>query len=118
VRDHRKLEVWVRARDLAIQVYALSRDFPSQERFGLTSQLRRAAVSVVANIAEGAGRSSDRDFARFVDLAVGSVSEVDAHLELAEAFGYVSPEQRSGIQSQVVSLRRKLHALLAALRPE
>ena len=116
MRDHRKLEVWVRAKALAVDIYDLSRSFPPPERYGLTSQVRRAAVSVVANIAEGCGRNTDADFARFLDHAVGSVSEIDAHVELAEAFGYLSADDLAGLNAQIVSLRRKLYALLAALR--
>ena len=81
VKDFRRLQVWHKAHQL--EVYRETSSFPADERFGLTSQLRRAAVSIPANIAEGRGRRTDDDFARFMDYAMGSASEVECHLLLA-----------------------------------
>ena len=79
-----KLDVWQLAIEFSDQIYRATREFPSDERFGLTNQLRRAAVSIAANIAEGSGRSSDRDFVRFIEIAYGSLMEVVSHLRVAE----------------------------------
>lgn len=87
--DYRKLEVWQAAKRLAVRVYRLTESMPSSERFNLVSQLQRCSVSVVANIAEGAGRGSDLDFARFVKIALGSLSETAALLDIATELGMV-----------------------------
>ena len=82
-RDYRDLLVWQKAMDLARQVYELSKSFPPAEQFGLTSQIRRSAVSVVSNIAEGQGRETPGDFARFLNIARGSLAELQTQLILA-----------------------------------
>ncbi|MCA9077615.1 MAG: four helix bundle protein [Planctomycetaceae bacterium] len=79
-----KLDVWQRAIRLSNRVYELTKTFPNEERFGLTSQMRRTAVSIAANIAEGSGRVSDRDFARFLEIAYGSLMETLSHAVIAE----------------------------------
>ena len=83
MQDFRDLKVWQKAHNVVLAVYRASAEFPAAERFGLTSQLRRAAVSIPANIAEGCVRSSDADFARFLHISLGSASEVDYYLLLA-----------------------------------
>lgn len=79
MQDFRNLEVWRLSHQLTLEVYRVTRSLPSDERFGLTSQLRRAAVSIEANLAEGCGRGSDADFGRFVQTAMGSASEANAN---------------------------------------
>ena len=81
--DYRKLEVWQAAKSLAVHVYRLTAALPSSERYNLVSQLQMSSVSVVANVAEGAGRGSDLDFARFVKIAMGSLSETSALIDVA-----------------------------------
>jgi four helix bundle protein len=88
-----KLEVWQKAIAFADQVYTSTRDFPSDERFGLTNQMRRAAVSVSSNIAEGTSRSSKVDFARFVEIATGSLFEVVSQAFIAKNQGFLTTEQ-------------------------
>src|SRR5215213_1558381 len=83
MQDFRKLEVWQLAHELTLSVYRQTKTFPSDERFGLTSQVRRAACSIEANLAEGCGRGSDTDFSRFVQMAMGSACEVQCHLQIA-----------------------------------
>ena len=92
--SHKKLEVWKEAIDLAEDTFRLTESFPKREIFGLSSQIRRSAVSVPSNIAEGAGRKSDRDYLRFLSIASGSLSELDTQLLLAEKLEYF-PEQNS-----------------------
>ncbi|MEO8460817.1 MAG: four helix bundle protein [Dokdonella sp.] len=87
-RPHHELKAWQHAMDLAREVYALTSGFPNDERYGLTSQLRRAAVSVPSNIAEGSARGGLREFIQFMYIARGSMSELDTQLRLADDFGF------------------------------
>ena len=88
-----KLDVWQKATDFADLVYSKTKSFPFGERFGLTNQMRRAAVSVSSNIAEGSARISDADFARFVEIATGSLFEVVSEATVAKRKGYLNPEE-------------------------
>lgn len=117
MQDYRNLEVWRRMHQVTLNVYHDTKSFPSDERYGLVSQLRRAAASVSASLAEGCGRGSDADFARFVQIASGSASEVDYHLLLAKDLGYLSQEAYETHTTELSSIRRMLNALLARLRP-
>ena len=110
-----KLEVWQSARLLNREVYQVTRSFPVNEQFGLTSQLRRASVSVPSNIAEGSGRNSDKDFAHFLEQAYGSLMEVASDTFLAVDEGYLTVEQSDLVLNraqivagQLVSLNRSL----------
>jgi four helix bundle protein len=106
-----KLNVWQSARRLAGEVYAVTKVFPRDELFGLTGQLRRAAVSITANIAEGSGRNSDADFAHFLEIAYGSTMEVASLLFIAADAGHLSPESRGTL----LALSREVTAQLNAL---
>jgi four helix bundle protein len=88
-RGHHKLEAWKKARELVVSVYRLSQAFPKEEMFGLTAQMRRAAVSIPSNIAEGAARTGDREFAQFLSIAKGSLSELETQLLIATDLGYM-----------------------------
>jgi len=99
-----------------MDVYRETAQFPVAEQYGLTSQLRRAAVSTAANIAEGSGRGSDQEFARFLDMAAGSVAETRSHLLLAHDLGYLKPEITEGLSEKAVELGRMLHGLSETLR--
>ena len=111
-----KLTVWRDARSLNRSVYQLTRLFPTEELFALTSQIRRAAVSVSANIAEGSGRNSDRDFAHFLEQAYGSLMELAALVYLALDVGYVSQDASATLFDEVEKLARGLAALNRSLR--
>jgi four helix bundle protein len=111
MRDFKRLDVWQRARRFTDEVYRRTRRFPKDETFGLRSQIRRAAVSIGANIAEGAGRSSDADYARFVRYAAGSVNEVESHIILATDLGFLSDAQRSGLTEELEVIRKMLTRL-------
>lgn len=91
--SYKELTVWQKAMELAEAVYCLTRSFPKEELSGLTNQLRRAAVSIASNIAEGHGRGSEKEFARFLDIASGSAQEVATQIELAHRFGYIHADQ-------------------------
>jgi four helix bundle protein len=90
VSDFTDLQAWNKAHTLALDVYRITARFPKSETYGLQSQMRRSAVSVAANLAEGSGRSTNKDFARFVGIAIGSVSELDYQLLLARDLGYLA----------------------------
>ena len=89
MRPHHRLDAWSKAIDLVVDVYKATEGFPKQERYGLTSQIRRAAVSIPANIAEGAGRYSNREFAHFLSNAQGSASELETELIISNRLGYL-----------------------------
>lgn len=116
MQDYSKLQVWQKAHAIALAVYELTKRFPADERFGLTSQMRRGAVSVAANIAEGCGRSSDRDFANFLHIALGSANELGYFLLLARDLGMLSTDEQSQLGQRVEEVRRMLLALIATVR--
>jgi four helix bundle protein len=112
IKSHRDLVAWQKSMDLVEAVYSASKSFPKEELYGLTSQLRRAAVSVPANIAEGQGRRSKREFQQFLGNARGSLLELDTHLGLALRFAYLNSDQYSVIQLQVEEVGRLVNGLL------
>ena len=114
---YRDLAVWQKAMGMVTAIYRSTRDFPDDERFGLVSQLRRAAVSVPSNIAEGKGRASDRDLVHFLVCARGSICEVQTQLEIADALGYASHERLRELYSRAAEIARLLNGLIKALRP-
>jgi four helix bundle protein len=116
MQDFRNLDVWQKAHLLALDVYRITRPFPTEERFGLTSQLRRASSAIPANLAEGCGRGSDADFGRFVQVALGSASELDYHLLLCHDLGYLSKETYQTLYEQTARTMRMLNGLLNTLR--
>ena len=115
MRDPAKLKVLVEATELAVAVYRLADSFPSHERFGLASQMRRAAVSVGSNIAEGSGRRGQRDFVRFLDIARGSTSEISFQLAIAARFGYGSSSERADVEEKLDHVQRMLNRLTSRL---
>ncbi len=112
VRDYRDLIVWQKAMDLVEMVYRMSGSFPSNELYALTSQIRRAAVSIPSNIAEGQGRSTTRDFLHFLAVANGSLKEVETQTLIAQRLGYID---QSG-SSKVLALAAEVGRLLSGLR--
>ena len=113
-RGHRSLNAWQQAMELVVAVYAFTETFPSKEKFGLASQLQRAAVSVPANIAEGAARNGAKEFIHFLGIASGSLSELDTLLELAHKLGYIN--QPDLIQKQVDDVSGLVMGLAASIR--
>lgn len=115
-RRFRELLIWQDSMSLAREVYAVTNEFPRSEVFGLQSQLRRAAISIPSNIAEGHGRLSDKSFAVFLGQARGSLFEVETQLELASGFGYLLPSKLSALLDQCERITRMLNSLLKSLR--
>lgn len=116
MRDHKKLRAFELADDLALSVYRLTSQFPREEQFGLTSQLRRAAVSVASNIVEGSARNGLADYIRFLDIAYGSVREVEYQLSLAERLGFADGKKAREVIDQAEETSRVLNGLLRSLR--
>ena len=114
--DFRNLRVWQRAHNLTLELYAETRTFPKEERYRLTSQLRRAAASVPANIAEGCGRNGDAELARFLTIAKGSASELDYLLLLAHDLGYLKPVRYEQFAEEVHGISRMLTNFVDRLR--
>ena len=111
MRNYQNLLAWQRAHRTALRVYSITSGVPREERFGLRAQIRSAAVSMTANIAEGARRSTNADFVRFLSIASGSASELQAELELAGDLGYLAEEWRDTL-ALVHEVKRLLHALI------
>ena len=114
--DYRDYDVFKCAHRLVLSVYAATKGFPSEERYGLTSQLRRAAVSIPTNIAEGAGRGSDQDFARFLRIAIGSTNEVEYLVRLSADLGLVGAKNQADLSDLTTRTRRMLTRFSATLR--
>lgn len=115
IKSHRDLIAWQKSMELAVVIYEYTADFPRYELYGLTSQIRRAAVSIPANIAEGQGRRSKPEFSQFLVNARGSLLELDTHLELALRLKYVSAGQYERIHRQVAEVGRIMNGLLRSL---
>jgi len=107
------LKVWEASMSLAEEIYSLTVDFPADEKFGLVSQLKRSAISVPSNIAEGKGRNSDKEFKQFLYIARGSLFELRTQLELARRLGFVDNNKK--IKNRIVEVQRMLNTLLNRL---
>ena len=110
MRKYWDYDVWKKAHQLTLVVYHVTRAFPADERFGLTAQMRRAMVSVESNLAEGSGRTSEKDFSRFLDIAIGSASEVECQARIARDLGYVTEEAYRRVTHSLSTMRRDLVA--------
>jgi four helix bundle protein len=115
VKDFRDLRVWQDAMDLVVGVYAVTQAFPSHETYGLTSQIRRAAVSMPSNIAEGKSRNHIKEYLHHVSIARGSVAELHTQLEIAARLEYVSAAELQALNAQVLAVARQLTKLKNAL---
>jgi four helix bundle protein len=110
-----KLDVWQKAVDFADRVYVVTRGFPTEERFGLTSQIRRASVSISSNIAEGSGRSSGKDFAHFVEIGYGSLMETVSQTQVAFRQSFLNEDNRVALYTNAEELARMMSGLKASL---
>ena len=116
MRDFRELKVWEKAHLLTLEVYRVTTTFPREEVYGLTSQSRRAAASIGANIAEGSGKDSRPDFFRFLQMALGSASELEYHLLLSRDLGYLAAETHQRLGEQVIETKKMLTGFVHYLR--
>jgi four helix bundle protein len=115
IKSHRDLIVWQKGMDLVVLIYQATAAFPKHELYGLVSQLRRAAASIPANIAEGQGRRSKAEFCQFLGNARGSLLELDTHLELSLRLKYLTPSQHERIHKDVVEVGKLTNGLLRSL---
>lgn len=116
MRPHEKLDVWKKSVEMVTAIYEVTRTFPSDEKFGLVSQMRRAGVSIPANIAEGAARQTGKEFCQFLSIAQGSASELETELLIARNLGYVSQENYERVYQEINVIARMLVGLSRAVR--
>ena len=116
MRNYRDLIVWEKAHRLTLAIYQNTRAFPTGERFGLTSQMRRASASIAANLAEGCGRRSDGEMARFVQITMGSGAELSYHLLLARDLGLLEQAVYNAMNSDLAAVMRMMSALSSKVR--
>lgn len=112
---HERLDVWNEAIQFVCEVYHKTKSFPSDERFGLTNQVRRSSNSVAANIAEGCSRSTDREYIRYIEIAYASLAETDSHLEVSVRLNFLSVEDHKCLRDRAERIGRMLSGLRASL---
>ena len=118
MKAFRELKVWNKSHEMTLAVYRATLQFPKEEKYGLTSQLRRASASVPANIAEGCGRGGDAELARFMQIAMGSASEVEYHLLLAKDLDYLKASDYAELDRSIIEIKRMLASFINAIRPK
>ena len=118
MQSFRQLRVWQKAHELTVEIYRVTARFPREETYALTSQIKRAAASIGANIAEGCGRGSDADFSRFLMMAMGSASELEYHLLLARDLKYLNDSDYGRLTELVIEIKRMLTSLIQKLKAE
>lgn len=116
MKDFRTLKVWEKSHQFTLKIYSLSRNFPKDELFGLISQIRRASSSIAINIAEGCGRGSDADFARFLQISMGSASETEYLIMLCADLEYVPNDSKETLLLEVQELKMMLASLIKTIR--
>ena len=116
MNNFKKLIVWQKAREFVKDVYILTKKFPKEEQFGLTSQIRRAVISIVSNIAEGSGRGSDNDFAHFLDIAQGSAYEVETQITLSFDLDFITIEEFTKSSDKILEIQKMINKLASSLR--
>lgn len=118
MRDFRELKVWEKAHHLTLAVYKATASFPKDELYGLTSQIRRSCASIAANIAEGCGRSGEAELARFLQIALGSASELEYHLLLAHDLAFLGQESYEHLAGEVTEVKRMLTSFIQTLKAD
>jgi four helix bundle protein len=116
VKDYRELKVWARSHALTLALYRVTKTFPKDEMFGVTGQIRRAAASIPANIAEGCGRDGDAELKRFLNISLGSACEVDYFILLATELGYLTAAEGTKLGCEALELRRMLGTFIQKLK--
>ncbi len=115
-RPHRKLDVWKRSMEFVKDIYQITEAFPKAEIYGITSQMRRAAVSIPSNLAEGAARKSSKEFNQYPDIIQGSISELDTQIELASILGYINTRIYDDLMEELTIISKLLFGLSKSLR--
>ena len=110
------LKIWQKAHEFTLLMYKATASFPSEEKFGLTNQIRRASVSIESNIAEGRGRGSDKDFSRFLSIAIGSCFEVKSQILIAKDLKFISISQADFLESKIDEVSRMIYSFQSKLK--
>lgn len=116
VRDFREIKVWGKGHQLALMIYQVTKTFPRDELYGLVSQMRRSSTSIPTNIAEGCGKGSDAELARFMQISMGSASELEYQLLLAKDLGYLQPDDHQKLHRAIVEIKMMLGPFIKKLR--
>ena len=106
MKTHKDLDVWKRSLEFVTDIYKISRNFPKEEMYGITSQIRRSAVSIPSNISEGAARSSDKEFAHFISISLGSIAETETQLIITRNLGYISEVDFNQLEIKLTEIRK------------
>lgn len=114
--DFRKLEVWQKGIDLSLEIYKITRDFPKEEMYGLSDQLRRAAVSVPSNIAEGNARTSTKDYINFLNISIGSLLEIITQIEISFRLGYIKENDYKKVLTETEEINKMLSTIKRKLK--
>jgi four helix bundle protein len=118
VKSHKDLDVWRAAIDMARDIYELTKAYPKEEQYGIISQMRRSAVSIASNIAEGAARQGTKEFVQFLYVAVGSATELDTQLEISKVAKLADAGRLDAVQAQVTRITMMLRGLIRSLKTE
>lgn len=116
MKTHKDLDAWKEAINFVTEIYRYTEKFPDVEKFGLTSQIRRASVSVPSNIAEGAARNSNKEYLQFLNYALGSISEIETQLIIALNLNFISDEQYKQLDTNLTTIRKLLLGLIKYIR--
>ncbi|NOR75274.1 MAG: four helix bundle protein [Draconibacterium sp.] len=115
MNNFRELNVWKKAMQLVAQIYKSTKHFPKEEQFGLTNQIRRCAVSIPSNIAEGAGRGSSKDFSRFLSISLGSSFELETQLIISKELNFITNESFNSIEKELIEIQKMIRGLQKSL---
>jgi four helix bundle protein len=116
MKDFKSLKIWQKGIKLVVEIYKLTKEFPQEELYGLTSQMRRSAISIPSNIAEGSGRNSDKDFNRFLDISLGSSFELETQIIIARELEFLSNEDFLKLSDKVQEEQKMITGLQKSLR--
>ncbi len=116
MRNFRQLTIWKKGIELTKAIYRITKKLPEDEKFGLCSQMRRSAVSISSNIAEGCSRNSDLEYKRFLEIAIGSSFELETQLIIAHEIGFIEMEETNNLQKDIVGLQRQISSLINRLK--
>ena len=118
MKNYKELEVWQKAINLVIELYKITESFPHEERYGLISQVQRSGVSIPANIAEGWGRGSTKEYIQYLRISRGSLAELETHLIIAQKLNYISEENTCKLQNEIISIGKMLNNLIKSLKKD
>ena len=118
MNNFRKLKIWIQSIDLATDVYDVTNQFPETERYGLTSQIRRSVVSISSNIAEGAGRQSEKEFSHFLNIAKGSCYELETQLLISKKLGFITEDEFTRIETELIRIEKMTYALVTKINQQ